>query len=121
MPVQVYKNQNRFKTIRSGATIVNDAPVPPVSSFPNDQRFDSDGCEHLILYWTATTPTGTPTFTVYVWDADTNMFVKGDVITAVPANTLVKIPVHGAANALIHISAVGGGTNFKINAFGWDA
>lgn len=118
MPVKLYTNTNRFKTIRSGSAIANDSPVPPIATFPDDQRFDSDGCDYIIFHWTAATPTGTPTFTVYLWDGDAGIFVKGDAVTGLAPNTLAKVAVHGASNAVLLISAAGGGTNFKVNAFG---
>lgn len=114
--VTLERNSNRFKTIRSGAVIANDA-VPPASSFPDDQRFNARGAFYLHFFWTATTPTGTPTFTVYLWDADSNQFVKGDAVTGLAVNTMAKVAVYGASNAILVISSVGGGTDYKVNAF----
>ena len=119
MPNKINKNCNRFVTVRSKATLAADT-IPLASDFAQDQRFDASGADYILFYWTGTTPSGTVDFTVYMWDADTSVWVKGDTVATVAVGTLAKLPAYGASNAVLTMANVGSGTNIKVNAFGWD-
>lgn len=122
MPVDLNVNQNRFVTVRSHASSIEDDTLPLPMNLANDQRFNSQGARNIVFYWernTGVTP-ATIDITVYFLDDATSKFLLGDKISNLAPDTLAELQCLHASNAVLAISGTGGpvATGYAIRAMG---